>query len=101
MRTIVVLRRKEHSALGTVDMLLERGEDVALVLMLDAVYLATATDENLALGDTMKRGARVFLLRGDIERRGLDRRLLPGVEPVDYGGLVDLLFAEDRRVLNL
>lgn len=101
MRTILVIKEKEHRSLRTVDKLLERGEDVALILMLDAVYMATATDENAALKDMMGQGARAFLLKGDVERRGLEKRLLPGVELVDYEGLIELLFSEDQRVLNL
>lgn len=101
MRTLIVLKENEYEALGTVESLEKRGEEIALVMMLDAVYMATVAEENTAVKDMMEKGSKVLLLRSDVERRGLEKRLLPGVELIDYEGLIDILFSEDQRVLNL
>lgn len=101
MRTLIVLKENEYEALGTAESLEKRGEEIALVMMLDAVYMATVAEENTAVKDMMEKGSKVLLLRSDVERRGLEKRLLPGVELIDYEGLIDILFSEDQRVLNL
>jgi len=101
MRTLIVLKENEYEALGTVESLEKRGGEIALIMMLDAVYMATVAEENTAVKDMMEKGSKVFLLKRDVERRGLEKRLLPGVELIDYEGLIDILFSEDQRVLNL
>ena len=101
MRTLIVLKEKDPEPLGLAETIGERGGDVAFVLMLDAVYMATVAEENTAVKDMMEKGSKVFLLKSDVERRGLEKRLLPGVELIDYEGLIDILFSEDQRVLNL
>ena len=101
MRTLIVLKENEYEALGTAESLEKRGEEIALVMMLDAVYMATVAEENPAVKDKMEKGSKVFRLKSDVERRGLEKRLLPGVELIDYEGLIDILFSEDQRVLNL
>jgi len=101
MRTLIVLKENEYEALSTVESLEKRGGEIALVMMLDAVYMATVAEENTAVKDMMEKGSKVLLLKSDVERRGLEKRLLPGVELIDYEGLIDILFSEDQRVLNL
>ncbi len=101
MRTLIVLKENEYEALGTVESLEKRGGEIAMVMMLDAVYMATVAEDNTAVKDMMEKGSKIFLLKRDVERRGLEKRLLPGVELIDYEGLIDILFSEDQRVLNL
>jgi len=101
MRTLIVLKEKEDKTLRIARRLLSRGEDVALVMMLDAVYLAATMDESGLLEEWSEKGASAFVLKRDVERRGLEDKLLPGVVQVDYEGLIDLLFSPDQRVLNL
>jgi sulfur relay protein TusB/DsrH len=101
MRTIIVIKEKEKGSLKIVNNLLERGETVVLVMMLDAIYLATETDENLMLKDMIDRGLKVLLLREEFEKRGLKNTTLPRIELIDYDGLIDLFFSENQKVLNL
>ena len=101
MRTLIVLKDKSPETLGTAEILRERGEDVAVVLMLDAVYMATGTEKDIGIKGMMENGVDFILLNRDVERRGLLTRLLPGVELVDHAGLIDIFFSEDQRVLNL
>jgi len=101
MRTLIVLKEKENETPRIAKRLLSRGEDVALVMMLDAVYLAATMDDCPPLEELTEKGVNAFVLKSDVERRGLGDRLLPGVVQVDYEGLIDLLFTPDQRVLNL
>jgi sulfur relay protein TusB/DsrH len=101
MRTLIVLKDKDPEPLGAAEALRKKGEDVALVLMLDAVYMATGTDKNVSVKRMMEGGVGFILLKRDVERRGLETRLLPGVELVEHEKLIDILFTEDQRVLNL
>ena len=50
MRTLIVLKENEYEALGTVESLEKRGGEIALIMMLDAVYMATVTEENAWCG---------------------------------------------------
>lgn len=101
MRRLLALNRCEPEALEQVDDLNENCE-VEIVLMQDAVYMAQKSNE---FGDEINRhvmeGVQFYLLSIDVERRGLDDRLIPGVKLVDYDELVDLLFREDQTVLNV
>lgn len=101
MRTLIILKDKDPEPLSTAEILREKGEDVGIVLMLDAVYMATGTEKDIPVKSMMENGVDFILLKRDVERRGLSTRLLPGVELVDYERLMDILFSEDQRVLNL
>jgi tRNA 2-thiouridine synthesizing protein B len=63
----------------------------ALLLIEDAVYAATPGGA-LACGmaEAVQR-FKVYVLRPDLEARGMAGRLVTGVTPVDYQGFVDLV----------
>ncbi len=61
--------------------------DARVVLIEDGVYLDF----------TPLKGAKIFALESDVEKRGLSGRL-QGVELVDYSGLVGLI--EQDQVVN-
>lgn len=85
----------EKNSLQTCFRLARRGSDVLLIE--DAVYAALAgTRFESSLREALKRYA-IFVLRADIEARGIDlASLIPGVETVDYPGFVDLALRNDR-----
>ncbi|HET7831665.1 MAG TPA: sulfurtransferase complex subunit TusB [Gallionella sp.] len=61
-----------------------------ILLIEDAVYAATTGNAFEAqLREAMGRH-KVYVLRPDLEARGVADRLIEGVSPVDYGGFVDL-----------
>lgn len=66
------------------------GDDV--VLMDGAVCAALAGhQDNVLLQQLLAEACRVFALREMLQVHGIEpSRLLPGVEPVDYAGLVGL-----------
>lgn len=85
----------EKDSLDTCLRLARAGSD--LLLIEDAVYGALAgTRLEPAIVDALKRYA-VYVLRADIEARGIDpQSLIPGIETVDYAGFVDLAVKNDR-----
>ena len=63
----------------------------ALLLIEDAIYAATPGGA-LACGmDDAVQRLKVYVLRPDLEARGMAERLVAGVIPVDYQGFVDLV----------
>ncbi|MCW4035659.1 MAG: DsrH/TusB family sulfur metabolism protein, partial [Candidatus Bathyarchaeota archaeon] len=93
MRKLLVLKEEETDALKWANRLREKGEDVGLILMLDAVYLAKSSGENASvMKEIIEAGVEVFTLRRDAEKRGLIKMLQPGVKLVDYDDLVDIIF---------
>jgi tRNA 2-thiouridine synthesizing protein B len=61
----------------------------ALLLTEDAVYAATTAGAQ-ALGEA-RSSLKVYVLRPDLEARGMAGRMAEGVTPVDYAGFVDLV----------
>ena len=61
-----------------------------ILLIEDAVYAATSG--NVFEGKIREAMARfkIYVLKPDLEARGLADRIIAGVSPVDYGGFVDL-----------
>ena len=61
-----------------------------ILLTEDAVYAATKGNAfESKLRAAMSR-CKVYVLKPDLEARGIADRLIDGVSPVDYGGFVDL-----------
>lgn len=68
-------------------------EGDSVLLTEDGVYAATqALSARCGLATAMPR-LKLFVLLPDLEARGIAARRLPGIEPVDYGGFVDLVAA--------
>jgi tRNA 2-thiouridine synthesizing protein B len=63
----------------------------SVLLIEDAVYAATAAGA-LACGlDQALKRLKVYVLMPDLEARGMAARRIAGIEPVDYGGFVELV----------
>lgn len=63
----------------------------ALLLTEDAVYAATRGGaESAGLPGALGR-LKIYVLRPDLEARGVAAAIIDGVTPVDYGGFVDLV----------
>jgi tRNA 2-thiouridine synthesizing protein B len=63
----------------------------AILLIEDGVYAATGVPEIVERFARAPAGVKVFALSPDIEARGLQERIRPGVERVDHAGFVDLV----------
>ncbi|WXG39237.1 MAG: sulfurtransferase complex subunit TusB [Candidatus Freyarchaeum deiterrae] len=102
MRTLIFLNKKEFDSLTLVEKLKEKGKDVGVVLIQDAVYLALGNNEHSgAVKDLLGKGVSFHALAKDLEKRGVQDYLISDVELIDYDRLIDLLFSEDQRVINL
>jgi len=56
--------------------------------------------ESRLIKTILEKGRPVYYLGKDVERRGLNGKLVPGAQPLDYDGLVDLLFG-GATVINV
>ncbi len=82
---------KSPDAAGALASCLRVAQDGHSVLLIeDAVYAATpAVAAHCGLDRALQR-LKVYVLLPDLEARGLAARRIPGIEPVDYAGFVDL-----------
>jgi len=71
-------------------------DDSAVLLIEDGVYAAArGTAVEPRVRDAMLR-LNIFVLANDCKARGLaEAELIDGIEPVDYGGFVDLVTGHD------
>jgi tRNA 2-thiouridine synthesizing protein B len=63
----------------------------ALLLAEDAVYAATAAGSATSGIAQAAQRLKIFVLRPDLEARGMSAKLIEGVTAVDYAGFVDLV----------
>ena len=76
-------------------------ERSGLLLMQDATYMLNESRKESRLVKTMlEKGRPVYYLGKVVERRGLTGKLVPGAQPLDYDGMVDLLFS-GATVINV
>ena len=70
-------------------------------LMQNAVYyLNKDYEKNLQIIDAIEKGRKVFALETNVTKRGLQDKLVEGVELLTYEKLVEVLFS-DYTVLNM
>lgn len=68
-----------------------RRKGSALLLIEDGVYAAaTSSDTEHTVREALQH-MPIYALAPDLEARGIQDRLIEGVERVDYGGFVDLV----------
>ena len=68
-------------------------ENSGLLIMQDAaIMLNESRKESRLIKTILEKGRPVYYLGKDVERRGLNGKLVLGAQPLDYDGLVDLLF---------
>jgi len=97
LKTLIFLNKLDDGFLFLIE-----GLRVSVVLIQDAVYLAVRGNKRSeAVQRAVERGVSFHHLERDVNVRGIRDHLLPGVELVDYDGLVDILFSEDQTVVNL
>lgn len=71
-------------------------EDV-LLLIEDAVYAVTRGNAAAARIAQAMATCKVYVLRPDLEARGVADRVLDGVQTVDYAGFVELVAAHPNN----
>lgn len=66
------------------------GEDSAILFIEDGVYAALKGTEVSSLVEEAAKKLKVYALAPDLAARGVQDRVLDGVQLVDYEGFVDL-----------
>lgn len=102
MSKLFVLKKKDEASLRITASLSGKDEEIAVVMMLDAVYMAAdGGDHAEAMKQCFESGVRVYVLEKDADRRGIIDRLIEGAQTVDYPRLIDLFYSEGQTVINL
>jgi len=74
----------------SLDSCLRVAQSGEILLIEDAVYAATTGNVfESKIREAMGR-FKIYVLKPDLEARGLADRIIEGVSPVDYGGFVEL-----------
>jgi sulfur relay protein TusB/DsrH len=68
----------------------EQDRNAEIVLIQDGIYLDVKKNED--------SGNKVYAVKDDVEKRGYNEILSKNIELIDYGKLVDLIFA--NKVIN-
>lgn len=83
----------EHKALETCLRFARQGS--AVLLIEDGVYgAAKDTAVSSSIQEALKT-VQIYVLKPDVEARGMQNRVMDGVRLVDYGGFVDLVVEHD------
>ena len=102
MKTLIFLNKLDFDFLPLAEKLRGKEEELSVVLVQDAVYIAIRNDGHSdAVKKLIESGVKFHILEKDVERRGVVNNLIPGLELIDYDRLIDLLFSDDQKVINL
>jgi tRNA 2-thiouridine synthesizing protein B len=83
---------KSPFAAGSLDTCLRVAQSGAAVLLIeDGIYAAVAGTDSAERLRPGTNGLRLYALGPDIDARGMQERMLAGIERVDYAGFVDLV----------
>lgn len=97
MEKLYLLKNLDVNALS----IAVESESSGLMLMQDATYMLNESRKESRLVRTiLEKGRPIYYLDKDVERRGLNGKLVPGAQPLDYDGMVDLLFSV-ATVINM
>ncbi len=96
MNRLYVLKNLDVDALSVA----AESDGSGLLLMQDSTYaLNESREESSLVRKILGKGRPVYYLDRDMERRGLNGKLVQGAQPLDIDGMVDLLFGV--RVINV
>jgi len=97
MEKLYLLKNLDVNALS----IAVESESSGLLLMQDATYMLNESRKEALLVKTiLEKGRPIYYLRKDVERRGLNGKLVKDAQPLDYDGMVDLLFSA-ATVINM
>jgi sulfur relay protein TusB/DsrH len=102
MRNLFFLNSLNTDALSIVKKVSKLGRETSIILIQDAINLALKdTRHTREMKSMLDNGVKVLLLDQDVKKRGLEDLLINNVELVDCDSLIDFLFLENQRVINL
>lgn len=76
----------------------KKGNNVSLYLVEDGVTAARKSEFGNKLLDAKKKGIRIFADDKAVQSRGLDGRLIDGIEIKEIGTLLDHIVGDGNRV---
>ena len=71
------------------------GDGDVVLLIEDGVYAAVKGGKAAEMLSS-ENGVKICALSADVKARGLEGKLIDGIEVVDYGGFVDLVVETDK-----
>ena len=83
----------DHNTLETCLRFAKQGS--AVLLIEDGVYAAARETAVAKQGQDALKRVSIYALKSDLEARGMQNRLMDGIQLVDYGGFVDLVVAHN------
>jgi sulfur relay protein TusB/DsrH len=102
MRNLFFLNNVNTDALSIVNQISILGKETSMILIQEAIHLALKdTRHTREMKRLLDNGVKVLLLEQDVVERGVADLLLNNVELIDYDRLIDFLFLENQRVINL
>lgn len=102
VKTLFFLNKLDIDFLPLAKKLREKGEDLSVILIQDAIYLGLRNNGNSEqVKNLIEKGVKFHTLDKDVERRGVINNLMTGLELIDYDRLIDLLFSDDQKVINM
>jgi len=96
MKTFYVMKNFDKDALKLIT---ENTHNHGLILMQDAVLLSIEMKNNTIV-KTYGANGNLYSLKPDALKRGITKKMVPGVQLIDYDELVDILFS-GAKILNL
>jgi sulfur relay protein TusB/DsrH len=102
MKNLFFLNTLNTDALSIVKKISKLGRETSILLIQEAIHLALKdTLHTQEMNSLVDSGVKVLLLDQDVAKRGLDDHLITNVELIDFDAIIDLLFLENQRVINL
>ena len=82
---------------NSVETCLEHSKDGSAILLIeDGVYAATSGTRFSDMVKAAMGSKTVYALKPDVDARGVQDKLMDGIQLVDYAGFVDLVEQHDR-----
>lgn len=102
MKTILFVNKFDPTVFTIANNLKARNDEVDIILSQDATYIATKNNpQDANLNQTIKAGIKIYLLDGDIKKRGIGKNLSDGTIAINYNQMVDLLAQDNQKIINL
>lgn len=75
----------------------DENDEVAICLLQNAVYMATKTNK---LIEKCLQNKKVFAVKEDIVKRGIQQMLFENINLIDYGEVIDLVI-DFENIINI
>jgi len=98
MKNCIILSDPETSILPLITSLVEREEELNLVLLSDAVFLLDDSSNDDFFDELEKNRVNLYITKEDFEKRNCQSK--GNLQIVSYESLVELMLSEQTIVIN-